>query len=670
MHKPVSPLILSFCLIASLVASGCSGTAYTGDRSGFTARPIDQLPSVASVNVESRIAANPEAEAIMLRNERAMEHLFHLPMGGDWFFVDDRLHQYIVMDEENDRWTTVRLRMDDKARLEDYFGRVTSPDGIVQTFSESDLIEDRDGDDRVFSFAYPGVEKGSIVEESFRLRYRFEDDYLPPLSHDVSLQYDVPVDTLKFRHVAPETWGLQIKKIAANRPPPFYVDRTTEPGKTIIVYEGSNIPAIPDEPYAPFFKEVANYMQFQITEIYVRGEPVYQTATEWSVIADRFNEYALRSGTVWSDPAANAARRAVDESAPDSVKLATVIDWVQENITLDQSSDHDEFTEVLRNNRGNWYMITGLTLSMLDRVGITSQFLLINPASEGYFDNTYISGEQFYVPALNVSIDDTDYVVFPYLDGLPIDYIPEAYQGRSAMQVAESGLVGMVDLPRRAASEHATDENYVVTIGEDGVLTVEEEVVLRGAAAYLTRRHLEDFDDGELEDEMREMLTYTDGDINDFEYTISHQENHDQPLEIKLEYSIDNLVTVTPEEILFQTSGLLSPATTGRFKVNPQQRVNPVRIYNDEIKNKLITIRFPEHWSLSTNLEDVEDSNRFGEVRGTYRVSDGEIVADQQIRLRSVSSTPSGYRTLLQLTGSESLLYIPTLVFEVGQPGD
>lgn len=111
---------------------------------------------------------------------------------------------------------------------------------------------------------------------------------------------------------------------------------------------------------------------------------------------------------------------------------------------------------------------------------------------------------------------------------------------------------------------------------------------------------------------IRDLLTYTEGDVDDLEYDLVRLDEYGTPFEIQIRYTIDNLVTLTPEEVLFQTGGLLSPASLSSFKVDTRERTLPIRIYYDRITNKTIRLRFPEAWALTTALEGVEYENRFG----------------------------------------------------------
>jgi hypothetical protein len=137
-------------------------------------------------------------------------------------------------------------------------------------------------------------------------------------------------------------------------------------------------------------------------------------------------------------------------------------------------------------------------------------------------------------------------------------------------------------------------------------------------------------------------------------------------LQIKLEYTIDNLVTVTPEEVIFQTGGLFSPSSTGgERKVDTSERRNPIRIYNDEQTNKNITVQYPASWQLSSTLADIQRSNDFGSVEGKYENSPGKLSIRQTRLLKQSSAPKEKFPELLELISRQSKLSIPTIIFKV-----
>ena len=651
-------------LAFTVVLSGCVASSMI-PRTHYTEGPIEALPPLWDIDVEEYAARNEGRDGVFLRLNVTDEHGFGLPKTQHWEYVEDRQTQYLILNPEAEWLTTQTIRVGDGGQLLGVISRVTNPDGTTRTFGLEDFLIEQDGSDRVYKLAYPDIQRGSIVEEGYRIQYALGENYYPPLSEDYRLAYPIPIDSLRVRYIYPSSWGVQVKQIAQGDIPIFDM-RTDARGlnQRVVTFERSNVPAYEDEPFSPYYKETAEYAELRVTGIRA-GFASYEPPETWDDLAKNFSKYAFRKGGLFSNPVGNAVGEAIpDESVSDSLKLAQIVGWVQDNIEIGETS-RDDFTTVVRQKKGNPLLICGLTQAMLDRVGIDAEFLLIHPNSEGFFDDQYVTGSQFPIPAVGAEVDGVRYVVFPFIEGLPVNYVPEQFQGARAMRITPDGFGGFSQIPERDVETYAVDDVYDVEIDADGVLHVEETKTLRGIAAYSVRKAFEELDDEEREEEVRDLLTYTEGDVGDLEYDLVRLDEYGTPFELRIRYTIDNLVTVTPEEILFQTGGLLSPASLSAFKVDTRERTLPIRIYYDQITNKTIRLRFPEAWTLTTDLEDVDTSNEFGQVSGAYTVEPGRIVADQRVHLKESHAPRTAYRTLLRLTGTESDLYVPTLVFSV-----
>ena len=659
---------LTLPLIVLVALSGCGSLAAFDGRTDYTARPASDLRPVDPARVQKVVdAARDDDDAHYFYYESTREHLFMLPDKAEWTYLEDVRGQYVVLDPDEERLTTFRMTLPRRARLEDGFFRSTSPSGVVETFTAADLIEERDGDDVTYKLAYRSIEKGSVIEEAFRIRQEWGDNFNPPLYHDIRLQRPFATDTLIARYIFPETWAMRLKQTAPREYPLMEITPLRD-GRRVLDITLADLPAFPDEPYAPYYKEVAPYWEFAINRIESRpGQPALYVAPEsWEELAGNIKDYAFKRGGIFSDPVRRKLGDIVDPAATDSAKVAQITTWVQSNI--EAGDEARNLGDVLKTGTGSIYQITGLTQALLDEAGVETSFLMIHPRSEGYFDPSFIHTGQFVEPAVLARVPGTDYILFPYVDGLPFSYIPEPYQGVAAMRINSDGFDGFITLPTPRAQSYATDVRYQIDIDEDGVVRVDEVATLRGFAAFALRRRFEDLTPDEREAEARELLTYTETEVDDFTYELLDEDDANAPLRVRLQYTIDDLVTVTPEEILFQTGGLLSPASLKSFTVDVRERELPIRIYNDELTTKRLSIRHPDSWRLVTALDGVNERNAFGQAFASYTVTEGEILGMQRTRLNASSAPSTQYRTLLDITGASSKLYVPTLVFSTAPP--
>ena len=649
-------------LAALAVLTGCAATGPL-PQTAETAGPAT-LPAAPAFDLDALAEAYDQDDAVYLRYWITDEHAFGPPRRDRWVYVEDRTAQYVVLDPDAEWVSTTAITTSSSDVLIDFTARVTSPDGETATYGLVDLVVEDDGPRDVYKLAFPGVVRGSLVEQRHRVQRTAGPTVTPPLYEEYPLQYPAPVQSLRVRYVAPEFWGLQVKAIGPGRTPAYESFVDSVGSQRVTEFVRTDVPAYRDEPFSPFFKETGEYAEIRVTGIDA-GAAQYRPAETWEELGEEFSRYAYRRGRLFSAPVGSATRAALpDRTISDSLKLVRIVEWVQNTIELGTPS-RDDLQRMLDERKGNPLLICGLTEAMLDEVGIESEFLLIHPNSEGHFDETFVSASQLTIPAVGATIDGERYVVFPFFEGLPVNYIPPPFQGARAARITADGFGGFTVLPTRDRDTYAVDEAYAIEIDGDGRVSVEETKTLRGIAAYVVRSRLADLEGDERDAEVRELLTYTEGDVEGFGYDLVRLEEYGTPFEIRLRYAIDNLVTVTPEEVLFQTGGLLSPASLGAFNVDARERALPIRIHYDEVTNKRIEIRYPDAWTLTTDLADVATENAFGEVTGQYRLSPGSVVAEQRVFLRESDAPASDYADLLRLTGSESGLYVPTLVFSV-----
>ncbi|MEM8558851.1 MAG: hypothetical protein AAGG50_13615 [Bacteroidota bacterium] len=659
----LSALIPRWGALASLlVFSGC---AISSGVSQFVSTPVTLPATASSVDLADYEARYPDANGVLLNEEVTYEHEFSATPFGQpqsWVFYQDSRSSYVVLDTDDESLTTFEVRVPSSATLTGLVARVTNPDGSSETFYSDAFATESDDNGTRYKLAYPDVQRGSLVEEAFRLEYKnmFAQ---PRLNYDIALQFDIPCERVAFRFVMPAAWQTRIKDIAEERAVPYTVELTPDGKKSILTYTATGLPAIEDEIYAPYFKERADYLEFDIALIKAASSTLYEAPTEWEAFADQFKQYAFKRGGFFSDPVKRQTERLIRGEMSKAERLDAIVGWVRDNIDVG-SPDNDSFAQVLRDGEGNPYLITGLTQSMLDAASVDAVYLLVHSAQDGHFDPDFVTIAQLYIPALQVTLPDSSQrTIFPYLDKLSTDHVPENFQGQQAMQIDGDGYRGFTTLPYGNAAENAVEERYAVTLREDGVLDVEEERTVRGSLAYVIRTGLEDLTGEERDEFMEELLTYTDGEVLDLAYTIENETDADAPLVVRLTYGIDNLVTLTPEEVLFQTSGLLAPSSRVSRKVDPRERQSAVRIYNDETFAKTITVQYPAGWRLVTPLEEVEVANEFGTLSGRYTDAAGTLTIEQQTTLQRAEAPADAFDTLLTLLGARSELAVPTLVF-------
>ncbi len=567
---------------------------------------------------------------------------------------------YVVLRPDKEWLTTFNVTVPKDGKLRDVHLSVVAPDGTMRTFGQQDLRSDTSSDQStVWKFAYPNIAKGTVIEENYVVEYPNHLEW----TQDIPLYMGLPCRKKRFTYSFPKWWDVQVKANGAAAALFYKTENDPINKKTHYVYEETSVPAREWEPYSPYYKEIGKYM-----EILVRSSRQRVTTTTdetWRYIAGSYRRHVLDKESFWSGKVRSTTEEITRQCSTQVEKLEAVTTYIQHNISVGKGSEDDKFSDVLEKKEASPYVITALAKKMLEKLDIPSDFILIHSAQDGYFDMNFTSPEQLYIPALYATIDNTPYVVFPYYKNVPIDLIPEPFQKQQALRINEDGYNGFIVTPAGRDIDNTTDEKYMLTIDDEGKIRVDEEKTLRGFTAYNVRERLDNMKPEEVEKEMKDMLTYSEGDIKLLSHEVLNRTNLREPLVIKLSYEIDNLVTVTPDEILFQTAGLLSPASSYVKKADTVERRNPIKVRYTETLNKDITISYPQSWNLTTPVEGRKIENMFGSVENTVESAHGKLAIKQRRVLLKADESKTKYRELLRIIGRNSGMAVPTLVFSV-----
>jgi hypothetical protein len=616
---------------------------------------VDTIPvEVPKLDLAEYQKKYEKHDGVFLLSEQTIENVVATR---DWEVIKLRRLRYLVLNPEAEWLTTFDIDTDSDERLTDVHIVVTSPEGKSRVFGYRDLKVDKKGDGgHSYKLAYPDVRKGSIIEESYELS-------APPmgnLAFDYALQFTVPCEKFKLKYIYPNEMTVQVKMIGPRRAVNYVKSADAVYRKALMTYEATDVPAYESEPYSPYFKEHGDYLQFMAYYGF------YGRESSWSSLSREFAQYAIDKESFWSSKLENTVEEVTKGATTKLAKVEAIIGHLQKNVKVGAGGYDDNFVDVLNNGEGNIYMVNGLARAMLEEVGVPSELLLIHSAQDGYFDENYVSMEQLYIPAVGADIDGTPYVVFPYSENMPVGLVPEHLKGQRAMRINKDGFAGFTNVPDLDSTSMTVDDIYDLKIDEEGLITVTEEKTLRGTYAYSMREALSRMKKEEIDKEVKDMLTYSEGDVAMKEYEILNRDDYKKPLVVRMTYTIDNLVTVTPDEVIFQTGGLFSPSINGKWKVDTEERKNPIRIYYDERLNKKITINHPKSWTLTSNLPKTDYSNMLGSISGTYSAGDGTVHVEQVRTLKRADAPREQADDLLSVIGRRSKLYIPTLVFKVG----
>lgn len=653
------PLLL--LLAVAVLSAACT----TSER---TVMPTMQSSALTSVNVEDYENRYPEQPAVFLTIDETAEHVAtksNLDAADtEWILYQTIQRRYVVLDPDDDVFNQFKLRAD-RDDIELLSLRLQRPDGTTERFGIDDLTETSDGGETLLKLPYPNVTKGTVIEEVFDTK-----EFYPGPYFTAGLQSNVPIEDLTFTFAYPNWWNVRLKDLGETRELDVETRSVPAKKKTYIEYTATDLPGIADEPFSPFQKEVADYFEVMVTDAdFGQGGMLDLPSTWESLGAELYDTYIDQRRSLRNTFQKKTQELLVGVST-DQEKVDRFLGYVSSDLKRANNRDVTDFDDLIRAGGGSPYLINGMLAAMLDMSGMEAQVVMVHTANSGYFDPMYVSPTQISVPGVRVQIDGSYKYLFPFLEDLPVGLIPKPLQGERMLILTMDETSYLERVPEQTTADLSTRERYDVEITEDGIVNVKETRTLRGVDAYSFRKRVEDLTDEERVDLLKESVTYEDGELDWSVHEIANPDAFGEPLNVELAYSIGNLVTLTPEEVIVQTSGLFSALTGEKVVVDPSERQNPVSIKYPQAHQQVIALSYPTGWSLQTEVEETSVENEFGRVKTTVTPESGSLTATSDLELNAIERPKEEFVDLLTLIGGNSRLTIPTLIFSTEPAAD
>ncbi len=404
-----------------------------------------QLPSNGIASLQAEYG---NIDGVFLRYNQALEHNVSIAFTSTiphWKFFEIVDRSFVIFNPQSPRVNRFRLEVPSNSKLENASITMQAPGSTNRVYEMEDLISENGPDgSKIYSFDYATAAAGTIITEKYEI-IRGDLERNPPVHHDVPLQYDIPVKELNFQYIYPIWWQVQVKNLSLNQPLNYTRVEDSERRKIILKYTDQNVPAFQTSDAAPYFKQVAPYFQLQVSNMTMGSAVKYKTAEDWTDFAEDYSKFV---------PEQSNASRAVKKMADQMLGNATselnrvevALNYVKDNITLLEGDQHRSLDVVLSKREGNAFQLTSLVQSMLQLYNIDSEFLLIHPAYEGYFDPDFYSAVQLKEPALGVFVEGEQYYVFPGRQRSLNEAIPNHYGGQTAMVVTRDGFGGFTEV--------------------------------------------------------------------------------------------------------------------------------------------------------------------------------------------------------------------------------
>lgn len=633
--------------------------------------------SLSQNQIDSLTVAYKGYNAVYLKNDIITENF----LNPNWRKNKISSISYVILNPLDEEMSTFAFNANGR-RVNNIFVRVIYPNQETLEYQKKDCKLEKTSTSEVYKIAYPNITKGTIIQETVDYEcYPYSDETL-------YLKKDLPMIDNKYTIVIPDFWKGQAKNNATYQ---NKISIKNENKKNIFEYHNQNINAYKEEPFSPSMNEMDDILEYKITKASSFGlfnGFNYKYYNYWS-------EAYLNTKT-YIDKAANVREFSFDKlvnsfetKTPSRLEIAdSIVTYMQNNFECDNSNSYTigSMYDKIKKKKANALLITGFTKKLLGLAKIDSDIIFCHLNSYGAIDYNYVSTYQFNIPALIINIENKKFIAMPYIKYLNMfTTIPDLKNSKcinldkapksifkipmSSEKFEEKNLREInnlfTDIPYNNNEKNFIKETYHITLNQDGMVNIKEKIELSNLYNYQMKPDFNNKKADELEKMIKELLAIKTTNVKLISYSIENLDNNLLPFVIKIEYSIDNLLSVMPDEMIFQTSDLLSPASITSYKVKPSERENPIRITDNQSYIKDIYIHFPENMTVQNKLSKKSETNKFGSFINEWRIENNTLIIYQARNLNRILAPKEDYPILLNVASENINNDINTIIFSL-----
>ncbi len=662
-------LLFIYPIIFLLTACQVSPRLYKYNQPG----PI----KLSKTQIDSLSVVYKGYDAVYLKNESITEHFYYF----NWKKSKSYNQSYVIFNPQDKDISTFSYEGYGK-NVNNINLRVIYPDQKIVEFHKDDCQIEKTASSEVYKIAYPNITEGTIIQESvdYECHPSAQDSYI--------LKKSLPMIENKIIFVMPDYWESQIKN------KDVHIDKITiikEKEKNILQYSDQNIEAYHDEVFSPTLQEMNGILSHKIIKASAFGmfqNIEYCDDYYWSEVFSSIKEYV--------DQAANknnfSLKKIIKNMEPkcsSKLELAdSIVTYMQNNFECDYSSNYyiSSMEYSIQQKKANPLFITGFTKQLLSMAKIDSDIIFCHSEAEGPIDFKYVSQSQFNIPALFINIDNKKYFALPYVKYLNFRNTPSQFKNSKYINMFTPENIYLTtifckdkdpgkrneeikylfaDIPFNDEEKNYIKETYNIFLNQDGIVNIKEKIELSNIFNYQIKPSFENKKSEELEKMIREFLAIKVGNVKLITYNIENLNDINQPFVINIEYTIDNLLTVLPDEMIFQTSDLLTPASINNYKIKPTDRKNPIKIDENQSYIKDIYIHFPENMTVQTQLTNKTEANQFGSFANEWKIENNTLNIYQTRNLKRISAPKEDYSLLLNVSSEDINNDISNIIFSL-----
>ncbi|HES59217.1 MAG TPA: DUF3857 domain-containing protein, partial [Caldithrix sp.] len=293
-------------------------------------------------------------------------------------------------DKAETGWATREIYLSDEMILSDFSARTIKANGEIIPLTKDDLHPTKliDGADQIsheksVKFVFPGVEPGAILEYSFTINDQgwFVGD-IWFIQKDIPVlytKYTMEIPTIFFKYK--NNWTYSTNAIQLGEPQVLkniLTERSEKDQSRIFYWEITDIPAFEDEPNAPPYFDIAQYVRYDIK---------YK---DWNELTEGYWKSLIPKFSDSDKPdIQQLAKDIIGDAEDEQTKIERIFAYTQKNFRYISTSIRrsgyipNTCDQIIKNQYGDCKNMTVLNVNLLRAVGIEAFPALVATKSLG-----------------------------------------------------------------------------------------------------------------------------------------------------------------------------------------------------------------------------------------------------------------------------------------------
>lgn len=436
-------------------------------------------------------------------------------------------------------------------------------------------------------FTLPNVKEGSVIEYTYTISSEFLANF-----PNWQFQYDIPVRWSEYWAMFPDFFIFEKYMQGYIAPTSYEIKDKSAANFNTKAHHwiSKNVPAFKAEPFMTCEEDYVSKINLALSHINFPGQPVREIMGTWAKLnAELVDSESFGRAITGSGFLKKKAEEITTGMTDPLQKVTAIFNYVQKTLEWDGTKDKyvDNLREVVDNKKGTAADINIILASMLEKVKIPSDMVLLSTRDHGFIRQQYPMEKQLNYVVCRVKIGDKTLFLDATEKYLPMGILPQRCLNGQGLVISKTNH-GWIDIDAKAKARTVINSEF--SLNENGELKGKVNWTCDGYDAYQLRCDYHKKGEGDF---VKEFLSDKNWEISKSEFqNINEIERHAQQSH---EFSVTEYGTVAGNIIY------LNPFVTGQTKENIFKlptREYPVDFGNPIERTYLSRIKIPEGYTV------------------------------------------------------------------------